>query len=88
MRRMNTTPTFYGPQPVAKKELALGQMLESAKKLTAMLESGTGTMTAEQFEMEIRLQLMWITCGINQYHEGLREEVLVQRRMQKAGWLL
>lgn len=85
---MNTTPTLYGPQPETKKELAMEQMRESAKKLCGMLAAGTRTMTPEQFEMEVRLQLMWITCGINQYHEGVREEAMVKRRMEKAGWLL
>lgn len=79
--------TFYGPRPEARKDRALHALRASAAELQRKIDQ-VALMTPEQFEMEIRLQLMWLTCGVNEFHESVREEQMVKRRMQKAGWLV
>lgn len=77
---------MYGPQPEARKERARGQMREAAMSLLRMVEARA--LTPEQFEMEVRLQIMWLTVAVNDFHEAGREEQLIAKRMRKAGWLL
>lgn len=78
--------SLYAPQPVAREERAIEQMRRSAESLQRMLEAQA--LTPEQFELEVRLQIMWLTCAVNDYQQAQRERVLVAARMRKAGWLV
>ena len=79
--------SIYGPVPEARKEEAVKRIGASAEILRSKVEHWR-QMTPEAFEMEVRLQILWLTTAVNEFHEGCRDAAVVEKRMRKmGGWM-
>jgi len=66
-----------GLKPEERKEAVRAQLRESARIL-AELESRR-EVSAEAFEMELRMQILWLTNAANQWHQASFEEAHLLR---------
>jgi hypothetical protein len=69
--------TSLALRPEEKKEQVRTQLAETARILTHLAERRD--MPAESFEMELRMQLMWLANAANVWHEAAIEELQIQR---------
>ena len=66
-----------GLRPEERKEAVRAQLRESARIL-AELEARRDV-SAEAFEMELRIQILWLTNAANQWHQASLEEMHLMR---------
>lgn len=79
--------SIYGPRPEARKEAAVERLGASAEILRSKVEHWR-EMTPEAFEMEVRLQILWLTTAVNEFHEGCKDAAALEQRTQKrGGWM-
>lgn len=79
--------SLYGPVPEARKEEAVKRIGASAEILWSKVEHWR-QMTPEAFEMEVRLQILWLTTAVNEFHKGCADAAVVEKRMKKmGGWM-
>jgi len=75
---------IYGPMPEARKEEAVRRLGASAEMLRSKVENWR-CMTPESFEAEVRLQIVWLTAAVAEFHEGCRDAEALQSKMNKMG---
>ncbi|WP_395734116.1 hypothetical protein [Prosthecobacter sp.] len=65
---MNT----MGLMPEERKEIVRSQLRESLRILADLHERRD--LSAEAFEFELRMQILWLTNAANQWHQATEEE--------------
>lgn len=64
-------------KPEERKEAVRTQLREAARILTEL--EARRDVTAEAFEMELRMQILWLTNAANQWHQASCEEAHLLR---------
>ncbi|MCG3206290.1 MAG: hypothetical protein KCHDKBKB_03024 [Elusimicrobia bacterium] len=77
--------SIYGPRPEERAEEARASMRRSAELLKGILD--TPGMDAAWLEVEVRMQILWLTAAVNEWHEAQRERELIAKRREQMGWL-
>lgn len=64
-------------QPEARREQVRVQLAESVRILAAL--AARRDLSASAFEMELRMQILWLTNAANQWHQAEVEGAQIQR---------
>ena len=67
-------------RPEERKEAVRAQIREGARILAELAERHD--LSDEAFELELRMQSLWLCTGANQWHEAARETAVLLRMRQ------